>query len=131
MNRVFKPVMIAITAVLGIWFAGTASVAQSNLPRTADGKPNLNGIWQVLNTAAWDIQDHTGALGVPPGQGVVEGNVIPYQTQALAKKRENAAKGAENLMPYILEAVEAYATVGEISNAFRRVHGQYQEALTI
>jgi methylmalonyl-CoA mutase N-terminal domain/subunit len=44
---------------------------------------------------------------------------------------ENAAKGTENLMPYILEAVEAYATVGEISDAFRRVHGEYQEALSI
>jgi hypothetical protein len=52
----------------------------------------LNGIWQVLNTAAWDIQDHTGQLGVPPGQGVVEGNEIPYQPQALAKKRENYAR---------------------------------------
>ncbi|HYR44131.1 MAG TPA: methylmalonyl-CoA mutase family protein [Terriglobia bacterium] len=44
---------------------------------------------------------------------------------------EHAAKGQENLMPHILEAVEAYATVGEISDAFRRVHGEYQEALTI
>ena len=43
----------------------------------------------------------------------------------------NAARGSENLMPYILESVEAYATVGEISDAFRRVHGEYQEALSI
>jgi hypothetical protein len=63
-----------------------------NLPRSADGKPDLNGIWQALNTASWDIQDHTGALGIPPGQGVVEGNDIPYQPQALAKKQENFAK---------------------------------------
>ena len=34
-------------------------------------------------------------------------------------------------MPHILEAVEAYATVGEISDAFRRIYGEYQEALTI
>jgi len=47
------------------------------------------------------------------------------------ERLENAAKGAENLMPYILESVEAYATVGEISDAFRRVHGEYQEALSI
>ena len=58
-------------------------------PRTPDGKPNLQGIWQVLNTAAWDIQDHHAQLGVPAGQGVVEGNEIPYQPAALAKKREN------------------------------------------
>jgi len=58
-------------------------------PRTPDGKPNLQGIWQVLNTAAWDIQDHHARLGVPAGQGVVEGNDTPYQPAALAKKREN------------------------------------------
>jgi len=60
-------------------------------PRTPDGKPNLQGIWQALNTAAWDIQDHQAQLGVPAGQGVVEGNEIPYQPAASAKKRENFA----------------------------------------
>ena len=54
--------------------------------------PDLNGVWQTLNTAAWDLQDHTGALGTPPGLGVVEGNEIPYLPAALAKKRENFAK---------------------------------------
>ena len=47
------------------------------------------------------------------------------------RRLEHAAKGQENLMPHILEAVEAYATVGEISDAFRRIYGEYQEALTI
>jgi hypothetical protein len=61
------------------------------MPRTADGKPDLSGIWQVLNTAAWDIQDHAASLGVPGGQGVVEGNEIPYQPSALARKRDNYA----------------------------------------
>jgi methylmalonyl-CoA mutase N-terminal domain/subunit len=42
---------------------------------------------------------------------------------------EKAATGPENLMPSMLRAVEAYATVGEISDAFRRVHGEYREAL--
>jgi len=59
------------------------------IPRAADGKPDLSGIWQVLNTAAWDIQDHAASLGVPAGQGVVERNEIPYQPSALARKREN------------------------------------------
>jgi hypothetical protein len=58
-------------------------------PRTPDGRPDLQGIWQVNNTAAWDIQDHPARLGVPAGQGVVEGNEIPYQPWALAKKQEN------------------------------------------
>src|SRR6266478_3722049 len=73
-----------------LWFFTAPASAQSPvaLPRTADGKPNLNGIWQVLNTAAWDIQDHTGALGTPPGQGVVEGGQIPYRPEAAKKKQE-------------------------------------------
>ena len=59
-------------------------------PRTADGQPDLQGIWQVLNTAAWDIEDHGARLGVPAGRGVVEGGPIPYQPWALAKRDENA-----------------------------------------
>jgi hypothetical protein len=55
----------------------------------SDGKPDLNGVWEVLSTAAWDLQDHPARLGVPAGQGVVEGNEIPYQPWALAKKQEN------------------------------------------
>src|SRR5712691_5089718 len=58
-------------------------------PRAADGKPDLQGIWQVLTTAEWDIQDHSARLGVPAGQGVVEGNDLPYQGWAAAKKKEN------------------------------------------
>jgi len=57
--------------------------------RTPDGRPDLQGIWQVLNTAAWDIQDHAASLGVPAGRGVVDGNEIPYQPSALARKQEN------------------------------------------
>src|SRR5438876_7970780 len=70
-------------------------------PRTADGKPDLNGIWQALNSANWDIQDHSagpgpaaalGAAGaIPPGQGVVEGDEIPYLPAAAKKKKENFA----------------------------------------
>jgi hypothetical protein len=60
-------------------------------PRTPDGHPDLQGTWQVLNTAAWDIQDHHAQLGVPAGKGVVEGNEIPYLPPALQKKHENFA----------------------------------------
>jgi hypothetical protein len=58
-------------------------------PRTPRGEPDLQGIWQVLNTAEYDIQDHGAHLGVPAGQGVVEGNEIPYQPWALAQKQKN------------------------------------------
>jgi hypothetical protein len=66
------------------------------MPRTADGKPDFSGIWQALNSAAWDIQDHNASLagnfGVPPGKGVVEGNEIPYKPEALAQKKKNYEK---------------------------------------
>jgi hypothetical protein len=58
-------------------------------PRTPEGHPDLQGIWQAVNTAAWDILDHQAELDVPAGRGVVEGNEIPYQPWALAKKQEN------------------------------------------
>ena len=44
---------------------------------------------------------------------------------------EEAARGTENLLPRILACVEAYATVGEISNRLRRVWGEYRESSTI
>ena len=89
----------SITA-LHLCVMATASQAEAyKAPRTADGKPDLNGIWQALNTANWDIQEHAarpgqvvalGAVGaVPAGLGVVEGNEIPYLPAAAAKKTEN------------------------------------------
>jgi hypothetical protein len=97
-----KGSIIGAVAILPVlWLAAVPATAQRaaarpqfNPPRTAEGKPNFNGIWQVLNTANWNIEDHSGALGVPPGQGVVEGNEIPYQPWALAKKQEYYAKRA-------------------------------------
>ena len=66
-----------------------------------NGRPNLNGIWQTLGTAHWDLQDHPaqaapfyqlGAIGaIPPGQGIVEGSEIPYQPWAAEKKQRNFA----------------------------------------
>lgn len=67
-------------------------------PRTRDGKTDLNGIWQAVNTAQWDIQGHAaqpgppafGALfSVPAGRGVVVGFTIPYQEWALEQRRTN------------------------------------------
>src|SRR5436190_23235676 len=50
------------------------------LPRTADGKPNLQGIWQVRDKVAGDLLQT---------KGVVEGGAIPYLTAAVAKKQDN------------------------------------------
>ena len=46
-------------------------------------------------------------------------------------KLEEGARGTENLLPRILDCVEAYATVGEISNRLRKVWGEYREAATV
>ena len=58
-------------------------------PRTSFGHPDLQGIWQVVNAAVWNIQDHTAELGIPAGQSVVVGNEIPYQPSALVQREEN------------------------------------------
>ena len=85
-------------------------------PRGPDGKhPDLNGVWQVLNSANFDIEPHMaaaamalrlgpvtpvpakevlalGAVGaVPPGPGVVVGGDIPYKPEALATRNANKA----------------------------------------
>ena len=91
----------------------TGQTRTPNIPRLPNGKPDMNGIWQALNTANWDIQSHSaraalamrpgpvvpvpakeviafGAVGsVPAGLGIVEGDELPYRPEALAKKKEN------------------------------------------
>jgi hypothetical protein len=109
---------------LGVWagllLASSLAMAQQkpNLPRQPNGKPDLNGVWQVLNTANYDIEPHAarpamavrpgpagpvpakpvlalGAVGsVPAGVGVVEGG-IPYKPEALAQKQDNQAQWLE------------------------------------
>jgi hypothetical protein len=88
-----RPVTPAATAPRST-AAATALVgaaAAKTLPRTADGRPDLQGIWQVRNTASYDLQDHAARAGMRPGRGVVEGGDIPYQPWAAAKKLENLA----------------------------------------
>ena len=53
------------------------------------------------------------------------------RVQAALAELARRASTAENLLPAILAAVEAYATVGEISDALRRVFGEYQESVVI
>jgi hypothetical protein len=111
----------------------------NQMPRTPDGKPDFSGIWQALNTAAWDIQDHSSSaasfVGMPPGRGVVEGNEIPYKPEALAQKKENFEKRATEdpafakcllpgvpratYMPYPFEIIQNPNVIG-IRYAFAR-----------
>ena len=97
-------VIFALSGAFSAAFAQNPATTQTpayKAPRTPDGKPNLNGIWQALNTAYWDIEGHSagpgpvlelGASGaVPGGLGIVEGGGIPYKPEALAKKKANSA----------------------------------------
>jgi len=90
--------LFVVTAVIAVATARICAQGRAgnpsayNPPLTSDGKPDLQGIWQALSTAAWDIQDHSARLGVPAGQGVVEGNEIPYQPWAAARKKDNFEK---------------------------------------
>jgi methylmalonyl-CoA mutase, N-terminal domain len=55
----------------------------------------------------------------------------PITTERVLEKLERAARGTENVLPHILECVEAMVTVGEISNRLRGVWGEYREAVTL
>jgi hypothetical protein len=96
--------MLVAAAALAVVLSVLTGAAQApyRAPRAADGKANLNGIWQALNEADWDIEGHSAAPGrvlalgaedaVVPGLGIVEGGPLPYLPQAAAKKKANFEK---------------------------------------
>jgi hypothetical protein len=130
-------IAFALGAHLHVW--GSAP-ANGGVPRTPNGRPDLSGVWQVLAPAAWNLEGHSAADGVPAGQGVVIGNQIPYQPWALEKRREHAAKRAAldpeskcflpgvprlTLMPFpfqILQSDDLVLLVHEYARAVRHVH---------
>src|SRR5688500_10298215 len=69
-----------------------AQTAAAKIPRMPDGRPNLQGIWQVRNRAFHNLEDHHARHNMPAGRSVVEGGTIPYQEWALKKREENFAK---------------------------------------
>src|SRR5436305_1650297 len=100
-------------AVLGLAAPLCGQSSAYRAPRAAGGKPDLNGVWQVLNEANYDLEGHSarpamalrpgpygpvpaapvlalGAVGaVPPGLGVVEGGELPYRPEALEQRNKN------------------------------------------
>src|SRR5215469_7209515 len=96
---------LVLGALLALAFSASTPET-SHAPRDADGHADLSGIWQALNTANWDLEDHsahagtmweTGAIGaVPAGRGVVEGGLIPYLPAALETKKANFSNRRTN-----------------------------------
>ena len=107
MQNWLKGAAIALASV-----AGTLAISQMmrgplegrtpdvTVLRTADGKPDLNGIWQAVGSANWNLQDHQARSGPVLELGAVaracrrasassKANEIPYQPWAAAKKKEN------------------------------------------
>ena len=90
----------AVVSMLAVTAAAQAPTYKAERLAGTD-RPNLHGLWQALTEANWDIQAHAaqpgppqfGALyAEPAGPGIVEGNEIPYQPWAMAKKKENFEK---------------------------------------
>ena len=89
------------TAVLLLAVAPLCAQTAYKGPRLANGKPDLNGIWQAMNTANINLEEHSarpgpvvamGAMGAEPGgPGVVEGGAIPYLPAALEQRKANFA----------------------------------------
>jgi hypothetical protein len=95
----------AVAAAAGLTCSAAypaASEAQPSQPERINGKPNLNGIWQAMSAAHWNLEAHAaealpafwrmGALAaIPAGQSVVKEGKIPYRLEALARRDENRA----------------------------------------
>ena len=106
-----------LTVVLGlIGVAASAPAQEGGVPRLSNGRPDMSGIWQVLNEANYDLEPHMarhsmqmrpgpvnpvpsiptlrlGAVGAVPGSlgSIVGGGRIPYTEEARALKEENRA----------------------------------------
>jgi len=72
---------------------GAAPTAGQAIPRTADGKPDFSGIWQVLdNSLDGGIEPHAASWGVHGGQGAIidtPDGMVPYKPEAVAKRQAN------------------------------------------
>ncbi len=79
-----------------------AAAQELERPDTIGDRPNLNGIWQAMNSANWNLEAHPaqalddfwamGAIAaIPAGKSVVQGGTIPYLPEALEQRNENRA----------------------------------------
>src|SRR5690349_24221488 len=94
-----------ISAILMASLTLAAEAQQGARPAELGGHPNLNGIWQAMNSAYWNLEAHSaeaidefwpmGAIAaIPAGNSVITGNgKIPYLPEALALREQNKTAG--------------------------------------
>jgi hypothetical protein len=93
----FAAIAAGAAAIAGL---ATLGASAADNPAKIGGKPNMNGIWQAVGSAYWNLEDHSasglsnfwqlGAIAaIPAGQSVVQGGTIPYKPEALAQREEN------------------------------------------
>ena len=142
---------IEVGTIAAFLLAITPAFGQAyRAPRGPDGHPDLNGIWQAMNSADWDLEAHSAhespivaagtLLAEPGGVGVVEGGTIPYLPQALEKKKANQSHWVEQdpevkcylpgvpratYLPYpfqIFQSEKYMAIAYEYDSAFRNIY---------
>jgi hypothetical protein len=98
------PVLVAQAGRGGQAPAGRGQAAAPTIPRTADGKPDFSGIWQVLDDSTnKNVEPHAASYGVRAGQGAIvdpPDGLIPYLPAALPKRQENFRKRAQDPVAY-------------------------------
>lgn len=143
-----SPLLLLLSGLM--MTASLSAQAQSDLPRL-DDKPDLNGIWQTMNSANWNLEAHSaekldqfwnaGALfSIPAGKSVVEGGEIPYTEEALERREELRADWPEsdpetycylpgipraNYMPYpfqIIQGTDDILMVYSYATSNRLIH---------
>src|SRR5438552_1821734 len=101
--------LVAVFSVAGLTAGGQArgrgqAPAGPAIPRTADGKPDLSGVWQVLdNSLDGNIEPHVASYGVHGGQGAIvdpADGKIPYLPAALTKRQANYKNRAKDPTAY-------------------------------
>src|SRR5262245_5918819 len=138
MNRGASAGVIAVVTAIALFSAFNREASGQGAykaPRTLDGKPDLQGIWRVMNSANVNIQDHSASSMGPAGHGVVVGNELPYLPAALEKKKQNAANWktadpvtAKCYLPgvpratYIGLPLQIIQTPGHVAIAYEYVH---------